>query len=55
MPSLHDLQRAFGAALSFGDGAAIEPHVVPNGIEPGARLRICPPGTSHNGHGHGPP
>src|SRR5687767_12211002 len=40
MPSLHDLQRAFGAALSFGDGAAIEPHVVPNGIEPGARLRI---------------
>lgn len=40
MPSLHDLQRAFGTALLFGDGAAIEPHIFANGIEPAARLRI---------------
>ena len=40
MPSLHDLQRAFGTALLAGDGAAIEPHIVANGVEPSARLRI---------------
>lgn len=40
MPSLHDLQRAFGTALLFGDGATIEPHIFANGIEPAARLRI---------------
>lgn len=40
MPSLHDLQRAFGTALLFGDGAAIEPYIFANGIAPAARLRI---------------
>lgn len=40
MPSLHDLQRAFAGALMFGETAEIEPHVLANGVEPAARLRI---------------
>ena len=40
MPSLPELQRAFGAGLLFGESADIEPYIVPNGVEPAARLRI---------------
>lgn len=40
MPSLRELQEAFGAALRFGASAAIEPHVLANGIAPAARVRI---------------
>ena len=40
MPSLPELQRAFGAALLLGETADIEPYIVPNGVEPAARLRI---------------
>lgn len=40
MPSLHELQRAFAGALLFGEMEEIAPHVLANGIEPVARLRI---------------
>lgn len=40
MPSLHELQRAFAAALMFEETGDLEPHVIANGIEPAARLRI---------------
>jgi hypothetical protein len=39
-PSLHELQRAFGAALAGGDGEALAPWIAARGIEPDARLRI---------------
>jgi hypothetical protein len=39
-PSLHELQRAFGAALAGGDGQALVPWIATRGIEPVARLRI---------------
>jgi hypothetical protein len=40
LPSLHELQRALGAALLCGESAEIAPYVVANGIEPAARVRI---------------
>lgn len=40
MPSLLELQEAFGSALLFEETAAIEPFVRANGLEPAARLRI---------------
>lgn len=40
MPSLHELQRMFGAALRDGESAALEPHVIANGIDAAARIRI---------------
>lgn len=40
MPSLLELQKAFGSALLLGETAAIEPFVLANGLEPAARLRI---------------
>ena len=48
MPSLLELQKAFGAALLFGETADIEPYVVPNGVEPAARLRIYRNNTREN-------
>lgn len=39
-PSLHELQRAFGAALVEGDGHALAPWIAARGIDPAARLRI---------------
>ncbi|HET6806185.1 MAG TPA: DNA-binding domain-containing protein [Frateuria sp.] len=39
-PSLHELQRAFGAALVGGDGEPLAPWIAARGIEPAARLRI---------------
>ena len=40
MPSLLDLQRAFGAALLYGDSAQIEPFVLANGLPPSARVQV---------------
>lgn len=40
MLSLHELQRVFGAALMSGESAALEPHVLGNGIDPAERIRI---------------
>lgn len=40
MPSLHELQRMFGAALASGESAALERHVVANGIDAVARIHI---------------
>ena len=40
MPSLLELQRAFGAALLSGTSASFEPYVSANGLDPAARLRI---------------
>lgn len=48
MPSLHELQRAFGSALLNGGSAAIESHVHANGIEPAARIRIYRNNTREN-------
>ena len=48
MPSLRELQKAFGAALLFGETTDIEPYVVANGIEPAARLRIYRNNTREN-------
>lgn len=48
MPSLHELQRAFAGALLFGETADIEPHVLANGVEPTARLRIYRNNTREN-------
>jgi hypothetical protein len=39
-PSLHELQRAFGAALVGGNGDALAPWIAVRGIDPAARLRI---------------
>lgn len=40
MSALHELQRAFAAALLTEASADFEPHVLANGIEPTARIRI---------------
>lgn len=40
MPSLREVQQGFGEAIARGDFRAIAPHVVPNGLDPAARLRI---------------
>lgn len=48
MPSLHELQRAFGSALYNGESAAIEPYVLANGIAPAARIRIYRNNTREN-------
>jgi hypothetical protein len=40
MRSLREMQLAFGHAIAAGDFSAIAPHVVANGLDPGARLRI---------------
>ena len=40
MPSLREIQQAFGRAIASGDNSAIAQHVVANGLEPSARLRI---------------
>ena len=40
MPSLPELQRAFGEALLSGTSTALDPHVSPNGLDAAARLRI---------------
>ncbi len=48
MPSLHELQRAFTGALLFDETADIEPHVLANGVEPAARLRIYRNNTREN-------
>lgn len=48
MPSLHEVQRAFGTALLYGDSAALEPYVFANGIAPAARVRIYRNNTQEN-------
>jgi len=40
MPSLRELQQAFGQAIAAGDFSTIAPHVLANGLDPAARLRI---------------
>jgi hypothetical protein len=40
VPSLRDLQQAFGHAIATGDVGAIGAEIVANGMEPAARLRI---------------
>jgi len=40
MPSLRELQQAFGQGLLSAGAACIAPFVVPNGIDPGARVQI---------------
>jgi hypothetical protein len=40
MPSLREMQQAFGHALASGDFGTIAPHVVANGLDPAARLRL---------------
>lgn len=40
MPSLHELQLSFAAALLCEDSAALEAYVLANGIDPAARIRI---------------
>jgi hypothetical protein len=48
MPSLHELQRAFAAALLTDSCADFEPHVRANGIESAARIRIYRNNTREN-------
>ena len=40
MPALRELQHRFGAALTSGDSAAIEPYIRAAGIEPARRIAI---------------
>ncbi len=48
MPSLLELQRAFAAALLFEETDDIASHVLANGVEPTARLRIYRNNTREN-------
>jgi hypothetical protein len=50
LPSLHDIQSAFLRALFEGREQDIAPHILANGVPPGARLAVYRNNTLHNYH-----